>query len=116
MRRSDFLSLADEYASVAALFIPNLHVASLYKRGILLARATNRVGSRSRGVGYSDRTIHAERNVLRSVDLSMLRGATLVVVRVGRYGELLASPPCRECRAHIEKTMRKYGLRNVYYS
>ena len=116
MRRSDFLSLATEYASVAAQFIPNLHVASIYKRGVLLARATNRVGSRSRGVGYSDRTIHAEHNVLRSIDLSLLRGAILVVIRVGRYGELFQSKPCHECQCRIQKTMRKYGLRSVYYS
>ena len=118
-RRADFEAIANEYAARAAtMMATNLHIAFLYGRGgILLGMSTNRIGSRSRGAGFSAFTIHAERNVLRMVgDTSMLRGATLVVVRVNKRGQLLNSEPCHECRCHLHKAMRDYGLRRVYYS
>jgi hypothetical protein len=118
-RRSDFEGVAHEYAARAATMMStNLHIAFLYGRGgILLGMSTNRIGSRSRGAGFSTYTIHAERNVLRMVgDVSLLRGATLVVVRVNKRGQLLNSEPCHECQCHLRKAMRDYGLRRVYYS
>lgn len=118
-KRSDYTDIAAEYARTAATRIrTSLHIAFVYGRGgILLAMATNRVGSRSRGAGFSGATIHAERAVLKSIgDISMLRGAVLVVVRVDSQGNLRNSAPCHECQRHLEKAMRYYGLRRVYYS
>ena len=57
-----------------------LHVAAIVKRGKVLATAQNRIGSRSKGSGYSKQTIHAERAVVKKLgDISKLRGATLCV-------------------------------------
>jgi hypothetical protein len=93
------------------------HIAVLYRRGKILAVATNAVGSRSRGCGYSDRTIHAERAVLKKLgDLTQLRGAELVVVRLTRSKDITNSEPCHSCKKHLTKCMREYGLRKVYYS
>jgi cytidine deaminase len=62
-------------------------------------------------------TIHAERAALKAVgDVTLLRNATLVVIRVGYDGTLRSSEPCHECRRHLEAAMRKYGLRRVLYS
>lgn len=96
----------------------SVHVAFLYgKGGNLLAVATNRLGSRSSGAGYSGCTIHAERAVLKMIgDVSQLRGAKLVVLRVNKVGDLLNSEPCSECRRHLEKAMCVHGLARVYYS
>jgi hypothetical protein len=118
-KRSDYIALAQEFASAASTrFNTSLHVAFLYgRRGALLGMATNRCGTRSSGAGYSANTIHAERAVLKLVgDISMLRDATLVVVRVSKRGELMNSAPCHECRCHLQKAMDKHGLRAVYYS
>ena len=118
-RRSHFEALALGYASQAATMLRiNLHVAFVYARGgVLLGMSTNRIGSRSSGAGFSKYTIHAERAVLRMVgDTSLLRGATLVVVRVNKRGELLGSMPCHECTMHLTKAIRVYGLHRVYYS
>ena len=118
-RLDDYQDIAVEYASRASsLMRTSLHVAFVYGRGgILLAMSTNRLGTRSRGAGFSRYTIHAERAALKAVgDVSLLRGAVLVVVRVSKNGELLYSEPCYECRPHLEKAMDKYGLRRVYYS
>lgn len=94
-----------------------VHIAFLYGRGgALLAVGANRPGGRSKGAGFSDNTIHAERIVLKKVDHKKLQGAILVVVRVNPSGELRNSRPCHECQCHIEKFMRVYGLRRVYYS
>ena len=96
----------------------SLHIAFVYGRGgILLGMSTNRIGTRSRGAGYSRMTLHAERAALKAVgDTNLLRGAVLVVVRVGKGGTLLGSKPCHECECHCQKAMDKYGLRCVYYS
>lgn len=116
---SDYQEIAQEYAIRASSSMnTSLHIAFLYGRsGILLAMSTNRIGSRSRGAGYSKYTIHAERAVLKMVgDNTMLRGATLVVVRVSKKGELMGSMPCHECMCHLNKAIEKYGMRRVYYS
>ena len=99
------------------------HVAVLIKRGQEIARATNRVGSRSRGAGWSDCTIHAERNVVKELgDLERLRGASLYVFRISRcraksgFEKITNSEPCYDCHLFLTKCHEKYGLRKVYYT
>jgi hypothetical protein len=94
------------------------HVAILMKRGKILSQATNRVGSRSRGVGYSELTIHAERNCVKQLgDTSLLRGADMYIMRISENNtEFKCSKPCSECKIFLEKCMREYGLKNVYYT
>lgn len=94
-----------------------LHYAKIMKRNKVLASSRNSIGSRSRGCGYSDRTIHAERAVVKRLgDLSQLDGCVLIVIRVNKQGELRGSEPCHECQKFLEKCMREYGLRKVVYS
>jgi hypothetical protein len=86
-------------------------------RNKVLAVARNSVGSRSRGCGYGDQTIHAERAVVKRLgDVRLLQGATLVVWRVNNQGDLRPSKPCSSCQLFLEKCMRDYGLRKVVYS
>jgi hypothetical protein len=101
--------------------IPRMHApfhqAMLVRRNQILAIANNTVGTRSRGCGYSDRSIHAERAVVKRLgDTSKLRGATLYVCRFNSNGELRNSKPCHDCHLFLEKCMRLYGLRKVIYS
>jgi hypothetical protein len=101
-----------------------IHRAILVKRGKVIAEARNREGNRSLGVGYSERTIHAEKNVVKKLgDLSQLRGADMYVLRHGRNGPhgdnrdgFILSKPCPSCQCFLEKCMREYGLKNVYYT
>ena len=100
--------------------ITNVHIAILVLRGKIIAEATNRIGSRSKGSGYSHCTIHAEKNVVKELgDLSKLRDADMYVMRCGR-GEnkekFINSKPCSDCEYFLQKCMRKYGLKNVYYT
>ncbi len=95
----------------------NRHVAFVFCRGKIVASAVNAVGSRSRGCGYSDRTIHAERAVIKKIgDVSLLRGAILAVIRIRNDGTVGCSFPCESCRAHLHKCIKEHGLRTVYYS
>ena len=100
----------------------HLHMAVIVKRGQILAEATNNYGSRSRGSGYSKSSIHAERNVVKQLgDISKLRDADMYVMRIGtscREGEteFRYSQPCPECTVILQKCMREYGLRNVYFT
>ena len=99
----------------------SIHVAVLMKRGKIIAEATNGFGSRSRGSGYSERSIHAERNVIKEIgNIHDLRGADMYVVRISRSSKVgcdqfAGSKPCCQCAVFLEKCMREYGLRNVYY-
>ena len=100
-----------------------LHIAIIVKRGKILATATNKVASRSNGAASrgSQNFIHAERNVLRQLDYSKLRGADMYVMRIGtscKEGEIefRYSQPCPECTVLLQKCMREYGLKNVYFT
>jgi hypothetical protein len=97
----------------------SIHVALIVKRGQIIAKATNSIGSRSRGCGYSDMTIHAERAVVKELgDLQQLRGASLYVVRVSRSSKcgIKNSEPCYDCHLFLKKCHEKYGLSRVFYS
>jgi|LauGreDrversion4_2_1035121.scaffolds.fasta_scaffold10589_7 hypothetical protein len=106
----------------------SIHTSVIVLKGEILAATTNKVGYRSRktriGSRYSERnsypacTIHAEIAVLRLVgDVTKLRGADMYVWRLSSSQEkTLNSKPCSECQCVLEKCIREYGLRHVYYS
>jgi len=101
----------------------SIHLTIVVKRGAVIAKATNRVGTRSRGSGFSTRTIHSEKAAIKDLgDISKLRGADMYVMRMSREvnedGEchFMNSKPCPDCELFLEKCMREYGLKNVYYT
>jgi hypothetical protein len=100
-----------------------LHVAIIVKRGKILAEATNKIASRSNGAATrgSQNYIHAERNVLRTLgDISKLRGADMYIMRISNGPDnniqFKYSQPCPECTVLLEKCMKEYGLKNVYFT
>lgn len=110
-------------ASLVNNYKTSVHVAFLIKRNKVIAVATNRVGTRSRGCGYSDCTIHAEINVVKELgDIKLLRGASLYVFRISKCRQKLGtdkiqnSEPCYNCHLFLEKCVKEYGLRRVFYS
>ena len=101
----------------------SLHLAVIVKRGKILAEAINNFGSRSRGSGYSKSSIHAEKNVIKNLgDISKLRGADMYVMRFSRNdddcenGRFMCSKPCPSCSVFLDKCIREYGLKNVFYT
>jgi hypothetical protein len=95
----------------------SLHKAVIVKRGKIIAEATNQIGSRYMGAGFSDNTIHAEKAVIKKLgDFTKLRGADLYVFRVGGEEHSHFSQPCPDCQMFLKKCMREYGLRFVFYS
>ena len=116
--RSEITPIVSEMGpSLALRHRTSVHIAFLFGRTKTpIAFGVNRPGNRSCGAGFSTNTIHAERSVLKKVDHKKLQGAVLVVVRVNSAGQLVNSRPCHECQKHLEKCMRTYGLRCVYYS
>jgi hypothetical protein len=115
------LTMASKFISVDTVIGKHksqVHIALVIQRGKVLAVASNSVGSRSRGCGYGTYTIHAERAAIKKVgDMSKLNGATLVVIRVMKgTREIGNSEPCHSCKCHLEKCMRRHGLKQVYYS
>jgi hypothetical protein len=101
----------------------SIHVAVIVKRNKVIAMATNKIGSRSRGAGYSDCTIHAEKNVVKELgDFAKLRGSTMYVIRISRcvtkkgLDKIQNSEPCHDCHQFLEKCVKKYGLSKVFYS
>jgi len=97
----------------------SIHRAVIVKRGRIIAEATNNYGSRSRGSGYSRSSIHAERNVVKALgDISLLKGADMYVMRFSREEtmRLVKSHPCSACMVFLEKCIKEYGLKNVYFT
>jgi hypothetical protein len=121
MNKDTALNLIQGLISVDSVHMKHntqIHIAILMKRGKILEIASNSVGSRSKGPGYQERTIHAERAVLKKVgDTSKLNGATLIVIRIMRgTREVGNSEPCHSCKCHLEKCIKEHGLRQVFYS
>ncbi len=99
----------------------SVHIAVLVRRGKIISIASNRIGSRSRGAGYSANSIHAEKNVVKMLgDLKQLKGCDLYVMRIPKAHSqapgFQSSKPCHSCQVFLEKCMREYGLRNVLYT
>jgi len=108
-------SVRDEYSA-------ELHLAVLVKRGKIVASATNRYGTRSRGSGYARSSLHAEKSVVKEFgNIAQLKGADMMIMRFSKnlqldgYDRLRCSKPCPACQLFLEKCMKEYGLRNVYY-
>ena len=100
----------------------SFHIAMLVHRGKIMCVASNRLGSRSRGCGYSKYTIHAERNCIKKFgDTSKLKDCDMYIMRVcenrltgeRNFGN---SKPCSECQCFLEKCMESHGLKNVFYT
>ncbi len=107
-----------EFMAYKEVHNTHLHYAEIHdRRNRCIAKSRNTIGSRSRGSGWSDHSLHAERAVVKRLgDISRLRGCSLVVYRVNRHGEVLNSKPCSECQKFLEKCIKEYGLRRVFYS
>lgn len=95
-----------------------IHIALIVKRGKVIQSAFNSIGTRSKGCGYDHYSIHAERAVIKKLgNLRELDGAFLMVVRIAKgTREVVNSEPCHTCKCHLEKCIKEYGLRCVYYS
>lgn len=121
LSKESALRLVEDHISIESTLTRHstqTHIAILIKRGKMLDFAMNAVGSRSKGCGYSRSTIHAERAVLKKVgDVSKFAGASLIVIRISKGTKaVINSEPCHACRCHLEKCIRCYGLKSVYYS
>ena len=93
------------------------HVARITRRRKVIAEARNKIGTRSRGSGWDDQSLHAESAVVKRLgDISQLNGCTLEVIRLNKSGQVRNSKPCENCKMFLEKCMREYGLRKVIYS
>jgi hypothetical protein len=103
------------------------HTSAIVSRGKVIAVATNKIGAKARALKTGPRydnsphgscTIHAEIAALRCVgDLNKLRGADMYVWRLSPALQKPSnSRPCAECKCVLEKCMREFGLRRVYYS
>lgn len=97
----------------------SVHIAVLVKRGQIIAEATNNYGSRSRGSGYARSSIHAERNVVKVLgNIYDLKGADMYIMRFSREAEMrfVKSAPCPACTIFLDKCIKEYGLKNVYFT
>ena len=93
------------------------HTATIRRRNKVIATSRNTLGTRSRGCGWDDQSLHAERAVVKRLgDVSQLRGCTLEVIRLNKSGEIRNSKPCASCEMFLQKCMREYGLRKYIYS
>ena len=122
MNKEDVFELIKANISLKSVWmktnLKKAHIAVLMKRGKLLEIASNFVGSRQGGCGYDDRSIHAERAVIKKMgDHTKLSGAIMIVIRISRGTNQIAnSKPCDVCQCHLDKCIKKYGLKCIYYS
>jgi len=122
MNKEDVFELIKANISLKSVWmktnLKKAHIAVLMKRGKILEIASNFVGSRQGGCGYDDRSIHAERAVIKKMgDYTKLSGAIMIVIRISRGTNQIAnSKPCDVCQCHLDKCIKKHGLKCIYYS
>jgi hypothetical protein len=96
---------------------PHIHVAVIMNKKNIVSVATNRLGNRSKGVGFSTSTLHAEMHAIKQVkNLKLLENCRMYVFRQNKFGFPMMSAPCKECRVKLEVVMKKWGLKKVLYS
>lgn len=61
--------------------------------------------------GYNKLLLHAESDAILKVDRRELKGASLLVIRLGK-NKLCNSKPCPHCMSIITEV----GIRNIYFS
>ncbi len=91
----------------------HVHCAIILRGKKILATAFNKIASRPESP-----SLHAERSVIKSLgDTDLLKGSILVVVRLGKTPDIYKnSKPCEACASFLHTCMKKYGLKQVYYS
>uniref|UniRef100_A0A7S3ZAY2 CMP/dCMP-type deaminase domain-containing protein n=1 Tax=Lotharella globosa TaxID=91324 RepID=A0A7S3ZAY2_9EUKA len=114
--KQQFMLMACEEASKSML--REKHGCVIVRGGEVVSRGHNKhVVQFTKGLV----SCHAERDaILRCRKKGHLRDADLYVVRWGKNvpgnPEIMYSAPCAACVALIRACMKKYGLRNAYYS
>lgn len=83
-------------------------------------------GKRIYGSGYNDirsssisrkykkweESLHAEQSALLNLDWNKLKGASILVYRMNKVGQVGMAKPCSMCRKLIEYI----GIKNIYYT
>lgn len=94
------------------------HLALLMKGKRIVKMEANKAGSRKKGCGYSNQTIHAEIAVIKKLgDLRALKNMIMVVLRYNHnYNDWQISKPCPSCQVKLEKFIREYGLKYVFHT
>ena len=89
------------------------HGCVIFKGDRIISTGHNKkiASTRVARFGYRNCWLHAEADAILKANTRDLRGASLLVVRIGKT-KLCNSRPCRHCMALIEEI----GIKNVYYS
>lgn len=114
----NFITIIEElYVKPVKKVNTSLHVAFIVRRGKILSIGTNSIGSRTKGCGYNERTIHAEMAALKKLDWRDLDCADMYVFRWRTSDQNIAySHPCHNCTTVLNKCIKNWGLKRIYYS
>ena len=91
------------------------HGAAVFKNGKIIQSGKNQFCDSNRVKHFKSKriwSIHAEMNALGGLPKNITRGASLVVVRVTKRGDLSCSKPCVICMTLIKSA----GIKNLIYS
>ncbi len=88
--------------------------AVIFKGKRIISVAHNEVRSNSvpKWLNYYDNALHAEAAAILKSKKRDLRGYSILVIRIGKKGDLILSKPCEKCQEFIEYS----GIKNIYYS
>lgn len=102
--------------------LTNKHGAVIVKRNKIISKGHNRFNWSPHKEFSGKWSLHAEIDAINNIgDRKKLRNADIYVVRLAFDIDkckfyLRYSAPCDECYKKLKKCMKKYGLRNVYFS
>lgn len=119
-RIQTYVDLAIRQAQQADSNLPHRHGCVLIKAGRVINVSHNKLGFSSFGRRFhseadkvpSKASMHAELRAILNLDRTLTEGASLLVVRINRKGELRMSKPCSMCKCSTAFV----GIKKIYYS
>lgn len=98
---------ADFYPyKIGAVVFKGPKIISIGSNGL---RACSRIPSKYK---LFENSLHAEQDALSKIGKEKAQGASILVIRLKRNGELSMALPCKMC----SKMIKAFGIKKVYYS
>lgn len=96
------------------------HGSVIVKDGKIVAKGYNKyTGYDRNGGAYANGkwTVHAEADAIHNYTKSNMKNADLYVLRFhDKTNEISNSAPCHSCKELIDRCMKKFKLKKVYYT
>jgi len=88
------------------------HGSVIFKKNRIISKGFNKYKTHPKAKNHRFPSIHAEIDAILKANIDMLRGSSIMVVRINKEGNFMNSKPCNQCLDEINRL----GIKHVIYS